>query len=211
MKTETPTVGRPAAEVKIPRGRFTFEQLCSANSHLAKLTLRNFMKRDKALGKNSEIVRIEDERGEPVSDAGFGRKPFLYIRRELLGKNGGTRQVGYHVHTAKAPTHTIKRTELKNGRGPHGHHVIEVGKPSGASGASIISFAPVPNGAPIPSSVTVNFLKPKNNASEAVTVTNPSTSTEASGHDTPQFSEGTPAEASESTPPTPPATPEVKS
>lgn len=210
MKTATaeqPTVGRPAADVKIPRGKFTFQQLCEANSNLAPLTLRNFMKRDKGHGKLSQIVRVEDERGEPGSDDGYGRKPFLYVRRELLGKtsSGGVnvRNVGYHVHKAKAPSHTMKRTELKNGR-PHIHRVIDLSKKSLAGGASVtISFAPVPNGAPVPTSVTVNF-NPRSKSSspaECITVEQPQTDNNCHEKTLPDATASAPTEASKSTPP----------
>lgn len=160
MKTaEHPTVGRPTANVKIPKGKFTFQELCAANSNLAPLTLRNFMARDTAEGKYSQIVRVEDERGEPGSKEGYGRKPFLYIRRELMKAAGlSVRNIGYHVHKAKAPSHTMKRMELDLTGREHVHKIINLGKGTGQGGASVtISFAPVPNGAPIPTSVTVNF------------------------------------------------------
>jgi hypothetical protein len=206
MKTaEAPTVGRPAANVTIPKGKFTFQELCAANSSLAPLTLRNFMKRDKQSGKHSQIVRVEDERGEPGSNDGYGRKPFLYVRRELMKQNGlSTRNVGYHIHTAKAPTLKMKRTELPNGR-EHSHKIIHLGKPKGpiTNGASVtISFATVPNGAPIPTSVTVNFNR---KSSESVTVEHPPTSN--SNHETepttiPPTQESTDAPQVDSTTPT---------
>jgi hypothetical protein len=166
------------------------------------------MKRDKSAGKHSQIVRVEDERGEPGSNDGYGRKPFLYIRRELLKANGlSTRNVGYHIHTAKAPTHTMKRTEIKNGRASHTHRVIDLTKKSMAGGASItISFAPVPNGAPVPTSVTVNFnSRSKSSPSDSITVEHPETSN--NGHEKDESSTTAATPTSESTAPTPPATP----
>jgi hypothetical protein len=200
MKTAEQTrVGRPSAEVKIPKGKFTFQQLCEANSHLAPLTLRNFMSRDTAEGKHSQIIRVEDERGEPGSDAGYGRKPFLYVRRELMKSNGlSVRNIGYHVHKAKAPSHTMKRTEKASSR-PHIHKIIDFTK-GAANGATItISFAPVPKGAPVPTSVTVNFNR--KNSSEMVTVDSPQH--EKITHSSTDH----PTETSESTPATPPPTP----
>jgi hypothetical protein len=182
MKTaEHPTVGRPSAEVKIPKGKFTFQQLCEANSHLAPLTLRNFMRRDNDEGKHSQIVRVEDERGVPGSEAGFGRKPFLYVRRELMKANGlSVRNIGYHIHTARAPKQTMKRTEIKNGRN-HFHKVIKLGNGKGSihGGASVtISFAPIPQGAPVPTSVTINF-----NRKSSETVVLESSQPSNNGHD----------------------------
>ncbi len=155
MKTVYSTVGRPRAEVKFPRGKFTFQELCELNPTLAHLTLRNHMKKDKSLGKKSTLVCLE-QKGEPGSQAGYGRKPNLYIRRELLGKDGNqtVRNIPYHVTTAKAPTHSIKRTELPRSRA-HTHQVVNV--PNGNTPSVTISFNHVP-GSPSPTSVTVNFL-----------------------------------------------------
>lgn len=168
MKTEMSTVGRPKAIVTIPEGKFTFQEFCAANKHVAHLTIRNFLKEDRNMGKKSQILRIEDERGEPGSTDGYGRKPFLYVRRDLLGKLG-VRNVGYHVTLAKAPRHVIKRTELANGKSHH-HRVVNVGKLNG--GASVtISFAALPQGAPIPTSVTVNFQpRSKTSTSNSITI-----------------------------------------
>lgn len=184
MKTaDHPTVGRPMADVTIPKGKFTFNQLCAVNKNLAPLTLRNFMDRDKDKGKHSEILRVEDERGEPGSK--IGRKPFLYIRRELLSKSGIIHQnVGYHVHKSKAPTHTMKRTELPKGRS-HQHHIVDLDKAVGGSSITI-SFAPVPKGAPMPASVTVNFVSKSSTCPESITINNPeSHAPEKTSEDTP--------------------------
>lgn len=115
------------------------------------------------MGEESQIIRVDDERGEPGSETGYGRKPFLYMRRAYLGNKGTTtttvRDTKYHIHKAKAPNITHKRTELKQPSAPHVHTINEkVGMGKTAAAASvIISFAPSTNGAPVPTSVIVNF------------------------------------------------------
>ena len=76
------SAGRPKATIRIPRGNFTFSDLCVANVHLAPLTLRNFIKRDQVRGNDSLLVKLE-AKGEPGSRIGYGRKPFLYSARQL--------------------------------------------------------------------------------------------------------------------------------
>jgi hypothetical protein len=160
MNSNISTVGRPASKVNIPKGKFTFLELCAANKHLAQLTLRNFMRRDAELQDHSQIVRIDDERGSTGSDAGYGRKPYLYVSREYV-KNGKKthKTTKYHVHKAKAPTHTLTRRELNKTSDSHSHKVVSlVPKDSTKTATSvIISFAPIADGAPVPTSVTVNF------------------------------------------------------
>ena len=72
--------GKPKAVITIPKGKFTFAQLCSANPHVIPLTLRKFIKRDSKLGDNSELILLE-EKGETSSDKGMGRKVYMYEAR----------------------------------------------------------------------------------------------------------------------------------
>jgi len=77
--------GRPMAEITIPTKKFTFVELCEANSHVTPLTLRKFLKRDAARKGKSEVILVKDETREPIAkrkaNAGLGRKVFVYVRR----------------------------------------------------------------------------------------------------------------------------------
>ena len=88
MKKHTSTnrsPGRPRAVINYPNRKFTFADLENDNPKVTPLTLRKFLKRDAALGKNSEIVRIIGESREPDSSKGLGRKTFVYIPRTKAG------------------------------------------------------------------------------------------------------------------------------
>ena len=72
-KNKKVSVGRPRATVKLPKGEFTFRQLCILNGALTAegktpnkkekrmvpLTLRNFLKRDAKKGSRSEVIRLD--------------------------------------------------------------------------------------------------------------------------------------------------------
>jgi len=86
--------GRPKYTPKFPRSlRFTFGDLCNANGvnpdtlkgeNCTGLTLRKFLKRDKARKGKSNIVMLKDQCGKPDSKDGLGKPPFLYCLRERL-------------------------------------------------------------------------------------------------------------------------------
>lgn len=94
-KPKTNGVGRPRATVKLPKGEFTFRQLCILNGALTAdgktpkkgekrmvpLTLRNYLKRDNKKGSRSEVVRIKDKFGKSESETGLGKPPFMYRTR----------------------------------------------------------------------------------------------------------------------------------
>lgn len=105
MSKETKNgVGRPKAKILWPKGKFTFLALAILNgavdangepldnARVCTLTLRNALKRDMfrkdASGKlvpnpKSTIVQLE-ETAKSRNDKGMGRKPLLYIRRDVL-------------------------------------------------------------------------------------------------------------------------------
>jgi hypothetical protein len=84
--------GRPAKQILIPDGEFTFEQLCILNGtrnedgspieapmvpKMCELTLRKFMMDDKKKKGNSLLV-VLDKKAESNTK---GRKPFLFMKR----------------------------------------------------------------------------------------------------------------------------------
>lgn len=97
--------GRPKYSPKFPRSlRFTFGQLCEVNGvdtrqtlangkenpeylkgeNCTGLTLRKFLKRDKARKNKSNIVLLKGQFGKPDSESGLGKPPSLYCLRERL-------------------------------------------------------------------------------------------------------------------------------
>jgi hypothetical protein len=92
--------GRPKYTPKFPRSlRFTFGDLCVTNGvnpdtlkgdNCTGLTLRKYLKRDKARKGKSNIVMLKGQFGKPDSKDGLGKPPFLYCLRERLADAGVT-------------------------------------------------------------------------------------------------------------------------
>jgi hypothetical protein len=80
MKTKNKRgVGRPRADVTIPKGKFTFKMLRKANKKVQPLTLRKFLKRD-AARKGKSLVVMTGEFNTPRY--GMGRPIIVYVARK---------------------------------------------------------------------------------------------------------------------------------
>jgi len=123
--------GRPKAEIKWPAKKFTFADLCEANGtnfetgkgRVTKLTLRKSLDRDmfhviesgKNKGKvdkskprrNSTVVLLDETR-EPASEAGLGRKSFVYVLRSRLDALKTAKAVSVNVTKASKPAPKAK-------------------------------------------------------------------------------------------------------
>ena len=112
-KTETRGVGRPESKVIWPKGRFTREQAYQLNgcyekpARVCKLTVINHLN-ESLKGKDSVLIRLKDEFGKSTSEAGLGRKPFIYIRRSV--HEAGKKNVA-NLRKAKASTVTVPMTD----------------------------------------------------------------------------------------------------
>ncbi len=92
MKKNKPNrgVGRPMADVKIPRGRFTFAEFMAFNASAndgngwKPLTLRNFLKRD-AARKGKSIVVLTGKFEKPEN--GIGRPSAIMAKRIVKKTN----------------------------------------------------------------------------------------------------------------------------
>jgi hypothetical protein len=82
--------GRPKYEPIIPKSRFTMADFCEANGvdlktgkgeNCAKLTLIQFLARDRKRKGQSLIVRLKETFAEPNSKSGLGRKAMVYQLR----------------------------------------------------------------------------------------------------------------------------------
>lgn len=76
-------MGRPAAEIKIPNGKFTFADLMKQNSHVTPVTLRKFLSRDADRKGKSQVMLVKGEFEDPHSRSGLGRKAFVYVARNV--------------------------------------------------------------------------------------------------------------------------------
>jgi hypothetical protein len=125
-KNKTNGPGRPAYVPVIPRGKFSFGELCVANGvnvktgkgkNCSALTLRKFIARDAALGKKSQMF-LTDELAEPNNKKGLGRKSFLYQRRAGVAAVKATvksvRKATVKVSTANA-TAEYEKTKVELG------------------------------------------------------------------------------------------------
>lgn len=103
-KTTSRGPGRPMAKISLPRGKFSFADLCDENDHVTPLTLRKFLKRDAVRQSRSEVVLVKGEMGEPTAkrkaNSGLGRKTFVYIRRAV-------RKAASNLKAARKSTVTI--------------------------------------------------------------------------------------------------------
>jgi len=81
--------GRPKYVPIIPRGKFTFSDLETANGvnletgkgeRCTTLTLRKWVKREVGSRKGA-IIRVKNILAEPNSESGLGRKQYVFIRR----------------------------------------------------------------------------------------------------------------------------------
>ena len=157
--------GRPKYTPVIPKSRFTVTDLCEANGvdlktgkgeRCSKLTLIKFLARDmyhrfesgKNAGKpnydkprsNSTVVLLEDIVAEPNSEAGLGRKSYVYQLRSKFEASNGNKAAAPKAKTPAPRKSAPKKT------------VAEANKTYEATKAAIlapvVAIAPAP--APVP-------------------------------------------------------------
>jgi hypothetical protein len=103
--------GRPKYQPKLPRGKFTMNELCQENgvslktgkgSNCSKLTLVKFVARELSNRRSGLVVKVKDETSEPNSRKGLGRKPFLFMRRPNALKAAAKSNVSVSLNTTDA-------------------------------------------------------------------------------------------------------------
>jgi hypothetical protein len=100
--------GRPKYQPKLPRGKFTMNELCQENGvslktgkgkNCSKLTLVKFVARELSNRRSGLVIKVKDETSEPNSRKGLGRKPFLFMRRPNALKAAAKSDVSVNLNT----------------------------------------------------------------------------------------------------------------
>jgi hypothetical protein len=101
--------GRPKATVKWPNKKFTLADAVELNKPLTKLTVTKHLVSDAKLKGKSLVVKLE-ERREPASVDGLGRKAYVYVLRSRLVALKTARAVGVSIGTPKSTKARKTRT-----------------------------------------------------------------------------------------------------